>query len=174
MVDATDALRAYRTNLHLDQRQRGIDAATLMVRTLRGEVAPVQAAAFPGLAINIERQRSSEPPCLPQYQYADAMMRRPKVLANSLMLGFHYADVPEMGSAVIVVTDGDRELAQNLANEWSGAIWVRRREFVGRLIDIPEALDRAATLAGPVCLLDMGDNVGGGSPADGTLLAHAL
>src|SRR5262249_45025570 len=26
----------------------------------------------------------------------------------------------------------------------------------------------------PVCLLDMGDNVGGGSPADGTWIAHAL
>src|SRR5439155_8136394 len=26
----------------------------------------------------------------------------------------------------------------------------------------------------PVCLLDMGDNVGGGSPGDGTTLLHAL
>src|SRR5207302_6455655 len=33
---------------------------------------------------------------------------------------------------------------------------------------------RAAIAPGPVCLLDMGDNVGGGSPADGTLLAHEL
>src|SRR5690606_4925537 len=37
-----------------------------------------------------------------------------------------------------------------------------------------EALDRAAALDGPVCLLDMGDNVGGGAPADSTVLAHAL
>ena len=29
-------------------------------------------------------------------------------------------------------------------------------------------------LEGPICLLDMGDNVGGGSPGDGTLLAHAI
>src|SRR5262245_39917107 len=67
MVDATDALIAYRTNPHLDQRQRGLDAARLMARTLGGEVTPVQAAAFPRLAINIERQRTSEPPCLLQY-----------------------------------------------------------------------------------------------------------
>jgi microcystin degradation protein MlrC len=32
----------------------------------------------------------------------------------------------------------------------------------------------AATLPGPVGLLDMGDNVGGGSAADGTLLAHEI
>ena len=34
--------------------------------------------------------------------------------------------------------------------------------------------DKAAGLSGPVCLLDMGDNVGGGSPGDGTLLALAI
>src|SRR5262249_31912304 len=54
MVGATNALIAYRTNPHLDQRERGIEAATLMARTLRGEVRPTQAAAFPPLIINIE------------------------------------------------------------------------------------------------------------------------
>ncbi len=50
----------------------------------------------------------------------------------------------------------------------------RREEFVARLIGIEEALDQAENLEGPVCLLDMGDNVGGGSPADGTLILHAF
>jgi microcystin degradation protein MlrC len=49
MVAACDALIAYRTNPHLDQRQRGLDAAALLARTLRGEVRPVMAAAFPPL-----------------------------------------------------------------------------------------------------------------------------
>src|SRR5690606_35498966 len=35
-------------------------------------------------------------------------------------------------------------------------------------------VDRVATSPQPVGLLDMGDNVGGGGPADGTLIAHAL
>ena len=33
---------------------------------------------------------------------------------------------------------------------------------------------RAATAPGPVGLLDMGDNVGGGGPGDSTVLAHEL
>jgi len=45
---------------------------------------------------------------------------------------------------------------------------------VGRLISIDEALAQASKLEGPITLLDMGDNVGGGSPGDGTELAHAL
>src|SRR5206468_7040095 len=41
-------------------------------------------------------------------------------------------------------------------------------------IDAVTAVERAAGLDGPVCLLDTGDNVGGGSPGDGTVLAHEL
>src|SRR5258708_39839250 len=52
MVRACDALIAYRTNPHLDQKERGMDAARLMARTLRGEVRPTMAAAFPPLAVN--------------------------------------------------------------------------------------------------------------------------
>ena len=174
MIEASDALIAYRTNPHLDQKQRGVDAATLMARTLRGEIRPTQAAAFPPMAINIERQRTAEPPCLEQYQFAEAMLKRPKVLSNSLMLGFPYADVAEMGSAVIAVTDNDRNLARTLANEWGDFLWSRRHDFVAKLIEVADAVEFAATHDGPICLLDMGDNVGGGSPGDGTILAHEL
>ena len=174
MIDATDALIAYRTNPHLDQRPRGIDAARLMAQTLRQEIQPHQAAAFPPMAINIERQRTAESPCAEQYEFANEMLGRPHVLSNSLMLGFPYADVPEMGRAVIVVADNDGDSAKRLANEWGEFLWARRREFVGKLIEVADAVDAAATHAGPVCLLDMGDNVGGGSPGDGTIIAHEL
>jgi microcystin degradation protein MlrC len=43
MIDACDATIAYRTNPHLDTFERGLEAATLMARTLRAEVLPVQA-----------------------------------------------------------------------------------------------------------------------------------
>lgn len=174
MVESTDALIAYRTNPHLDQLARGVEAATLMARTLRGEIRPTQAAVFPPLAINIERQLTSEPQLVPLYEAADRMLDQPKVLSNSILLGFPYADVEDMGSSAVVVTDGDSALAAELARELGDAMWNRRDEFVGQMISIDEALDRASTLEGPVCLLDMGDNIGGGSPADSTHLAHAI
>src|SRR5262249_39590635 len=149
-------------------------AATLLVRTLRGEVSPTQAAAFPPLIINIERQRTDEPHLQAQYQYAEAMRLPLGVLSSSLMLGFPYADVREMGSAVIVVTDNDLAQAQQLANEWAASLWDQRHDFVGHYLDIPAAIDFVERHEGPICLLDMGDNVGGGSPGDGTFLAHAL
>ncbi len=174
MVEACDALIAYRTNPHLDQRQRGFDAAQLLARTLRGEVRPTMAAAFPPLAINIVCQATAEPPCRAMCELAERMLAQPGVLSNSLLLGFPYADVPEMGAATVVVTDGDAGLARRLADELAAAWWARREEFVPRLISVEEAVAQAAKRDGPICLLDMGDNVGGGSPGDGTFLAHAL
>jgi microcystin degradation protein MlrC len=174
MVAACDALVAYRTNPHLDQRARGLEAATLMTRTLRGELHPVQRACYPPVAINIERQSTTAEPCRGILEAARLGRERPGVLSSSILLGFPYADVAEMGSATLVVADKDADLAQTCADDLGQLLWRRRHELIGQLIDIPAALALATSLTGPVCLLDMGDNVGGGSPADGTSLAQAM
>jgi len=174
MIEATDAAIAYRTNPHLDQKARGLEAAALMVRTLRGEVKPTQAASFPPVAINIERQNTDEPHCQRLYRVADRMCDRPGVLSNSIVLGFPYSDVEEMGSAFIVVTDNDPELARLCADELAADLIAYRQDFVGQYLTIEQAVDQAMQLPGPVGLLDMGDNVGGGSAADGTLITHEI
>lgn len=174
MVMATDALISYMTNPHLDQRVRGIQAAELMVSTVRRQIKPVQAAAFPPMAINIERQLTADFPCSNLMAAADEHLKQDKVLATSVLLGFPYADVTEMGSSFLVVTDNDRALARRLAKDLAQQAWDLRHEFVGHLLSVDAALDEALRLDGPVCLLDMGDNVGGGSPGDGTILVQAL
>jgi microcystin degradation protein MlrC len=174
MVAATDALMAYRTNPHIDQEQRGVEAAELMVRTLRGKVNPVQAACFPPMVINIERQCTSESPLTAVVAEFEAVRGQAGVLSASLMLGFPYADVTEMGAATLVVTDGDPSLAQRLANQLGQSMWAHREGLAGTFISVEEAVNQAQTLPSPICMLDMGDNVGGGSPGNGTWLAHEL
>jgi microcystin degradation protein MlrC len=174
MVEATDALIAYRSNPHLDQRERGIEAGNLMAATLAGRITPVQRASLPPIQINIERQATSEPHLQAVYDLANSMLQRPGILSDSVLLGFPYADVLEMGSGFIVVTDNDPELAQRCADELERFLLDHREDFVGRLVSIDEAIDQVEGGAGPVALLDMGDNLGGGSPGDGTLIAHAL
>lgn len=174
MADACNALIAYRSNPHLDQRQRGQQAGELMIRTLHGEIHPVQAAALPAVSINIERQLTSDSPCREMYAFADELLTREGVIANSLLLGFPYADVAEMGSAFLVVTDGDRALAQRTVDELGDYLVRHRDDFLPEMVEIDEAVPRALTSATPACLLDMGDNVGGGSPGDSTFLLHAL
>ena len=174
MAKACDATIAYRSNPHMDQKVRGLEAAGLIARTLRGEIRPVQSASFPSVGINIERQLTSAEPCLPMYELANELLEDEKVLSNSVVLGFPYADVEEMGSAFVVVTDGDRELAKELVSRLSQYLVEHQKEFIGEYNTVENAVDRALAVEGPVCLLDMGDNVGGGSAGDGTTIAHEL
>lgn len=174
MVEASDALVAYRTNPHLDTFDRGVEAARLLARSLRGEVRLSQAAAFPPVAINVLLQNTSRHPCLPLYRLADALRERRGVLSVSICLGFPYADVPEMGTSFVAVTDGRPELARSVVEELAVRLVADRHRFVPELVGPEEAVDRAVRARGPVCLLDTGDNVGGGSPGDGTVLAHLI
>ena len=176
MVAATDALFPYRTNPHLDQCETGRRAAALMARALRGEVRPVSAAVFPPLVPNIESQGTDREPCRSLYEFAAALRARPGVLEVGLLLGFPYSDVPELGAAVTVTADGDAGLARRTADELAAFWWGQRLAFRGDLTSVADAVRAAADPAtpGPVCLLDMGDNVGGGGPADNTVIAHEL
>ncbi len=85
MIDACNATIAYRTNPHLDQRERGIEAASLLARTLRGEINPTQAMAAPPMLINIERQLTATSPAKRWYKAsADLQLQLPGVLSNSI------------------------------------------------------------------------------------------
>lgn len=174
MVAATDALLAYQTNPHIDQFDRGQQAARLMVETVAGRIAPKQAAAFPPLAFCIERQCSSESPARELLAQFESTRLARSLLDVSLFYGFPYADVAEMGAAVLCISDGDEELARHSSGDLANLLWERRVETIGRYCDVTSAIDQALNMEGPVCLLDMGDNIGAGSAADGTWIAHAL
>jgi microcystin degradation protein MlrC len=99
------------------------------------------------------------------------------VLSISIVLGFPYADVPEMGTSIIAVTDNNKTLAKEIATTLADAMWRDRQAFnstESNQLGIDAAIDSALAAKLPVCLLDMGDNVGGGAPADGVWLASAL
>lgn len=174
MVAATDALLAYRTNPHLDQRETGLRAARLMARTLRGEERPTQAAAFPPLAINIQCQNTSQPPLKEFYDWAAMLEADARVLSQSILPGFPYSDVLEMGSSLVVVTDNDPALARRLVDDLAADMWERRFNYLPAFTSPEVAVEQAMTTAGRVLLLDMGDNVGGGAPGHGTLLLWHL
>ena len=174
MAGAVDAIVAYRTNPHVDQWDRGLEAARLLAGRLNGTLTPRMAAMFPPVAISIDKQCTDEPPLSALVERIEAIRERPGILAASLWLGFPYADVPEMGSAVTVVAEGDLLTAEEAAGDIARALWDMRAELQADLPGVPDAVDRAERLAPPVCLLDVGDNVGGGSAADGTALAAEL
>jgi microcystin degradation protein MlrC len=171
MIAQTNATVMYRSNPHLDQRERGLEAARLMARTLSGEIHPVQAVEQPPLLINIAKQHTQEPPARELYDDVRTVMEWPGILSASAAMGFYYADVAEMGASFLAVADGDAGLARKAAGWMARRAWERREEFQGHLPGPEEAVRMAGQIGeGPVVLMDVGDNVGGGSPGDSTIL----
>lgn len=174
LVDTVDVMTIYHTNPHIDARERGLEAAELVVRTIRGEIRPVMALETPPVAINILRQGTDDEPMKSLMDMAFAHAEANGVLSVSVAEGFPYADVAEMGMAFLAMTDDDEALARSIAVELATKAWAMREDFDATGWDIDEALRHAdAAETGPVVLLDVGDNVGGGSPGDSTHLLEA-
>lgn len=175
MAAHTNATVIYRSNPHLDQKQRGIEAAALMARTLSGDIHPVQALETPPLLINISKQYTQESPARDLYADLDEILQWPGILSASVAMGFYFADVEETGASFLAVADGDRDLAGRAARWMAERAWNRRDQFTGELPAPSEAVRRAARSEhGPVVLMDIGDNVGGGSPGDSTILFEEI
>ncbi len=174
MVSSTNALVAYKQNPHVDMRQRGIEAANLLVQFLKGNTNPIQVLVQVPLAISIEQQLTANEPCKSLYAYADELSRDSEILSLSILHGFPYADVEEMGTSIIVVANGNRAAALETARKLEKYILDRRASFVGDKNDIPSSLKMIDASEKPVLLLDMGDNVGGGGPANNCCILEAF
>jgi microcystin degradation protein MlrC len=174
MVENADITTVYQTNPHLDAYEQATLCARLVLRMVRGEIRPRSAVSMPPLLVNILRQGTSDSPMADLLRIAEAERRHPRVLSLSVVEGYPYSDVAEMGMSFIAITDNDPALAEQIARRLADAAWEMRAELNTGGTPVDEALTRAARApAGPIVLFDVGDNVGGGSPGDSTLLLHA-
>lgn len=175
IVKLSTALITYKENPHIDPWERGIQAAQVMAGIVRGKVKPVQAIAKPPMLYNIVFQYTKREPLLPIVEESRRLEQNPKILAVSVSGGYQYADVPEVGPSVIVVTDNDPALARREAERLSAMLWATRDKIKLNLPDAAAAVKQATSSDKfPVVLIDMGDNVGGGSAADSTFVLDEL
>ena len=175
MVAESTALVIYKTTPHIDQRQRGLQAAELMMRILRDGVTPTQVLAKPPMLLNILYHNTSVPPMEPILTAAKQLEMHTDVLAASVAVGYPYADVYEAGPAFVVATDDDPKLAQTEADRLSDMLCGVREELTLDLPDAAQAVEQAvASDKHPVILVEMGDNIGGGSPGDSTFVLAEL
>ncbi|AEL26184.1 M81 family metallopeptidase [Cyclobacterium marinum] len=174
MVDALDGLVAYKTNPHIDQRDAGRSAARIMADTLHAKVKPKMVLLQTNVAISIEMQHTGSDPCQSLFALAKSMQEEPEVLSTNVVLGFPYADVPEMGTSFIVITNNDEKLANDKADVLNEYLLKNHQDFSGKKIGLEELPEHISKAEKPLLILDMGDNVGGGSPADSTFLLEVL
>ena len=175
MVDRSTALVIYKTNPHIDQRLRGLQAAELMMHILKEKVIPTQVLAKPPMILNILYQNTSAEPMRSIIKEAEQLERDANILVANVAAGYPYADVYEVGPSFVVVTNNNPKLAQAEANRLSDMLWNIRDQLT---LDLPDAVDAVRQAISshehPVILVEMGDNIGGGSPGDSTFILAEL
>jgi microcystin degradation protein MlrC len=178
LIAAVDVAVGYRENPHRDPAVRGEECAALALRAARGEIRPVQRLIRLPMVVPILGGWTGGGAMQAVMADAAATAAKHGLLSYSVFHGFGYADVPQMGSSVLAISDRDAPRADRAARELAAALWYRREELRGDALEPQSAVaeaDRLACGGGPIALLDVGDNVGGGSPGDSTVLpAHAL
>ena len=175
MAEQADALVGYDTYPHVDAYDRGRDAVRLLLDAIEERVRPVSALVQVPMLIGPPRQCTLMPPMSEVIALAHEAEERPGVLNVTVSGGFPFADITDCGPSVVVTTDGDEAMAEQIARTIARGIWDRRDDFRVSLTPVEDAIAYALdTGEGPVILADGSDNPGGGAPCDGTVMLQAI
>jgi microcystin degradation protein MlrC len=172
-VSLADVIVLYKEFPHTDVVERAEDVLDLVLRTLRRKIKPV-------MSVYDCRQIQSYPTTIqPMRGLVDrimAMEGKDGILSVSIAHCFPYADVPEIGTRVLVIADGDKKKADALATTLGEELVSLRGKTQPPSVDVAAGIGEGLAFNDlPVVMADPSDNAGGGAPSDNTeILRHLI
>jgi len=172
MVESADLLIAYKEYPHTDVLERALELVDLGAAIVEKRVRPVAATVDCEMIATVHTSREPARSFVDRLQ---AMEGKDGVLSISIAHGFGWGDVPEMGTKVLVYTDGDEAKARALARRLADELIGMRDRLAPPSPSIDAALDEAlAVEGGPVVISDGADNPGGGAASDATFFLRRI
>jgi microcystin degradation protein MlrC len=172
MVESADLLIANKEYPHTDVLERALELVDLGAATVEKRVRPVAATVDCEMIATVHTSREPARSFVDRLQ---AMEGKDGVLSISIAHGFGWGDVPEMGTKVLVYTDGDEAKARALARRLADELIGMRDRLAPPSPSIDAALDEAlAVEGGPVVISDGADNPGGGAASDATFFLRRI
>lgn len=161
---------------HTDFYERGEHVVDLALDALKGRIKPV-ISTFDCHMISVFP--TSKEPMRSFIDRIKAMHGKDGILSISVIHGFMAADVPEMGTRILVVTDNDPAKGVALAEKLGRELIAMREQTLMTMFDTDQGIDRAlaahaANPAKPAVIADVWDNPGGGVAGDGTYVLRRL
>jgi microcystin degradation protein MlrC len=151
---------------HYDMHLQGERAARMLVRAIRGSFRPAHVTRKVPILSPTVLQWTGASPWSDLVQRALVWEAREPDLFVNVFFGFPWADVPDAGMAIQVLTNDDPALAERVARDMAQWIWRRREALLGSTtvhrIPAGVALARQAVAEGraPVVLADHSDRSG--------------
>jgi microcystin degradation protein MlrC len=147
----------------------------LLWATLAGIIRPATALAKLPMILPVENGQTTSGPMAGLLSQVRSWEREGRCLCGSIYLVQPWLDLPDVGCAVTIVTNGDKAEAQNLADQLAIEMWQRRHDFDVELTSLDAAIDQALQATGkPVILADSADSTGSGAPGDSTAILAGL
>jgi microcystin degradation protein MlrC len=175
MLRQIDGFSIYWTYPHVDFADTGARAARLLLKILDQHVKHPSIARVVIPALVRGDELITKTGC-----YGDLLLEcrrleaEGKVVAAGIMIGNPFTDVPELGSQVLIMTDGDQDMASREAIQLAEAFWPLRHRMQGKLVSIERAIAQARTITGPVVFTDAADATSSGASGDSNALIKAL
>lgn len=177
MVTATDLLIAYRTNPHVDQYERGVEAAGAMREMLDGLRPTTAFLRLPLVAPQVCQLTASGP-------YGEIIDHGQTLIDDivmniSILGGFTYGDTPHNGMAFLVATRGDKDRARAICRDLAERVWAEHERYTPNLTSldtcIAGAVERGDDPDLPATIIaDVADNPGGGGRGNTVWLLEKL
>jgi microcystin degradation protein MlrC len=177
MVRSLDAFIGYRTNPHLDMRERGAEAAAAireMLAGLRPQTAFIRLPIVPPTVTLL----TAAGPYAEMIALGQGRMN-PEIMNVSAMGGFAFADAATCGLSVVVTARHDKRAAEMLAREIAALGWANRARFYPHLTSLDDAVAKADAVGRDPSLpalafADVADNPGGGGRGNTVFLLRAF
>ena len=170
-VAASDILICFKEFPHTDTVERAEEVVDLTLRAIRGEIRPVRSVFDCRMIASFPTTRE------PMRSFVDkvkALEGKDGVLSISIAHGFPYADVPDVGARILVITDDRKGEGDALAADLGRELFAMRGKTAPPYLSPDEALDRARGIDGRVVVADPTDNPGGGAAGDSTHVLRRL
>lgn len=165
LIKEATAVFGYHSSPHVDQAETGRRAARCMMRTLMGEIKPVCAWKKPGIVVPSVFSATTLSPAKDLIDRVRWWMKKPGVIDATVLFGFAWSDVANLGMSAIAVTDGDLVLAKQIVEDLSGLAVEKRELLTGigneSLYSLEEgvkvAIEKAEKAVKPIVILDHAD-----------------
>lgn len=166
MTDNATAIVAFKEYPHIDYLERADELLDILVASHQRRVRPRMVSYDCHMVGLFHTFRE---PMQGFLRRVRAFESDPDILSISVIHSFPWADVPDLGTRILVVADGPSPRADAVAQTLGRALYAMRGRTTPEFHTWEEALEVARKAdRGPIVIADTADNPGGGAPGDST------